>query len=206
MFDTSQLAMRAADAIKGQCDLNHDQYEIVTYSLELVFIGLLGFVLAVAVGLFFGVGLLTFLCMLSGALVRTFAGGGHCSAGIRCAVASIIFAPLALFSHLLGGVLNSFQATLLVFIVTMVLLVAVHLWAPAEAPNKPIKNSLHRSRLRLIAFVVVLLIASVSLMAKNDSITIALLFGAAFQVFAITPLGVKMISLIDRFLLQIGIR
>jgi len=205
MLDTSSLAKRAAFALKSACDLSDDKSEVVSYSLDLLLSGLLGFFLAFLVGSFFGVGLLTLISMVAGAFVRTFAGGGHCSSANRCATASVFYVVLALLARFLGNNLENHFVTALYIVLLVIAFAVLHLWAPADAANKPILGQNHRARLRLLATITLVVVLFIGFLQPNPAYKLAVFLGVGLQVWSVTPLGRKNVDIFDRFLLRIGI-
>lgn len=206
MFDTSALAKRTAFALKNACDLPEDKHQIVAYSLDLVYSGLLGFILAVAVGFIFGVPMLTFVAMLAGAMIRPFAGGGHCASPARCSTASISFVAIALLARFLGATVRVEVIAVMYIVLLVVAVPSFHLWAPAEAANKPITDRQQRARLRLWALIALVAVLLVGFLHSLLEFRIAILFGVALQVWSVMPIGHKSINAFDRFLLRIGIK
>ena len=133
--------------------LNDDQ-QLYSYAVHSLFLGLLPVVIAVALGVFFGILYESFLMLLPFMLLRKFSGGFHFDSAKLCIVCSTVLIALAL-----GLVKFLLSGRFLIPLLICVILSAISIFA-----NSPIESSARklsakeRTVFRLIARILVTVI------------------------------------------------
>ena len=215
MLSTTDLASRLADLIARELALEEDRRQVVYYSLDLVFSGLLGFMLIAIVSLPLGLSVFSLTTCLAGAGIRLFSGGAHCSSAGRCAVSgAIVFTCLGAVTSCVSR--SGFFAIpefrlYAAGCLLIVALVAVGSWAPTETPGKPIPGKYRRYLLKasslgvafIYAWFVGLLDASSGYWGVAKS---AMLVGGLWQSFTLSPPAHRLLALLDRALLALRVR
>ena len=194
-------------------NLDQDHREVLEYGALNFLQTLFTVILIVLFGILAGSLPEILVLSLTAALLRQFSGGVHATSPYRCAVLSVlIFGGLSLlvkydmvFSSRMPALL--FQGGALVFI-----LVFLYRYAPADSPNKRIKNpdTIHRLRKSSFFFVMAaeLLTAvlwEVHLQADSGvalQFLVCIQLGMLWQALSITPVMHRVICWMDSLLIK----
>lgn len=196
------LAVRLASTLSAELKMARPQ-AVMAYGLEIVIGALVKLACFVALPMVLGILPQVAAALLAGSAFRLAAGGAHCTAFYRCLASSLaVFCGLGFLARYLGSYSLPVEkivtgTALLSFFVALRL-------APADTPAKPITSPVYRKRLKIISLAVVFTYAAVTLFASlPDGIVLAASFGLLTQVFTITPVGYRLIDMVDRLLLKI---
>ncbi|NLC67737.1 MAG: accessory gene regulator B family protein [Clostridiaceae bacterium] len=182
-----------ARGLSSQLNENHEKRSVYYYGFQVV-IGTV-FKLAILLAVAFILGIFKETMVIMGFFIafRTTAGGYHMDTYGKCMAASmVIFLLSGLFVHYAWSYWNAHSLAILTIIIFNVGLFSFYRWAPADTPNKPIKNekkikSLKRKSMILLTistFVIFLLI-----LKHLYVYALAGCVGTLVAVFNVTPAG-----------------
>ena len=112
----------------------------------------------------------------------------------------------AISRYLLAGVLTFYSMLPIIAIAYAVFFYAIYRLAPVDSPNKPIKSEKKIKRMRKESFVTLFIYLMFSILfvilgfnsRSFYSYNISLLFGIAWQIFALSKLSAQFFHILDR--------
>lgn len=175
---------------------------VITYGLEIA-LGALGEIIAVvSVGALLRVFPEMMVAFLTQAVYRLGSGGSHCTAYYRCLISSLVALLLVAGSaRYLEKVMPEWGVIGLALAATLVGLVVVARWAPADTPANPISNPLRRRFLRRLSFIFLaswLTFIFLAIGRIKPSILYASIIAVFLQTLTVTPLGYWLLEKVDR--------
>jgi len=185
--------------------LDVKETEMVRFGLEIFLDAVVsaGFIIGVA----WWLGIMPYMltAWVTTVILRLLSGGAHSSTLFRClTLGTIILAGIGKAASMIG-VLVSQQ--LLLFVVTISVAVgfyAVHKWAPADTPAKPIVSAVKRARYKRLSFMgigiwaaVIILLILCEWTPLVSALTLASIGGFLWQIFSITPAGYKFVAITE---------
>ncbi|RJX28272.1 MAG: hypothetical protein C4554_02585 [Dethiobacter sp.] len=196
-----------AGFIGTKVGLSFEDQEVVAYGMEVIFSIFLSLMLALILGIQWGIASEILVVALVWIIIRSFAGGAHCSTLWRCAFTSTFIMLV------LGGtakkIFNFYDQKVIILTILfcgLVALIITFIWAPADNPVKRILSESRRRNFRNKAlvveiFVIVFLLLACLLMGNTYS---SLLFAAALAMgmegLTISPIGYRIMTYIDKLL------
>ncbi|MHB8170191.1 MAG: accessory gene regulator ArgB-like protein [Thermincolia bacterium] len=138
--------------------------------------------------------------------MRSYSGGAHATAPIRCNIIGVnVFVSIGLMAKYFNGLVNPL---LLIIPVALISFGAIYLYAPAEAPGKPIQSMLKRATFRTSSFILLVFwtVMAVFLALNStalDGFLLASTLGICWQSISLTPAGHRLMELLDKGL-QLG--
>ena len=141
-------------------------------------------------------------------ILRKYSGGAHAGSIFKCTLIAVFYCTVFAFigKHLLSDVFK-WQGMLAILVpVFSGAFYVVYKAAPVDSPNKPIKSSAKRTKMRRGAFIVLVIylvisLAFVPLGSKNvvyRSLCLSILFGVLWQVFTLTKVGSNLLIKVER--------
>lgn len=134
--------------------------EILVYGLELIFIGIIGFLAVIAGGFLVGAPAETVVALFAASLLRLPGGGKHLSSPFKCIVFTVlIFSTMGFICLLLSlSFLNKVYILYIVISSGFFSLLISILYTPVINPEKPIKSPVLRHKLHLMAIFVSIIV------------------------------------------------
>ncbi|MEW5785490.1 MAG: accessory gene regulator B family protein [Bacillota bacterium] len=181
--------------------------EVAAYGLEYLLSGTIGLALMLLIGLALGCLWETLAMLCSWVLLRTLAGGAHCTALWRCTIVNCLGLLAALPAT--AAAVYLFPPALWIGAATAWTLLAAWLWAPNNS-ERPVHDPGRRVRLRRKALILVLLIGASFLYfgftgtEPVQILTAAGATGLACGGFMISPAGFRSIRWLDQKLVKLG--
>lgn len=202
------LLEKLAGVIAGQIKLDPDNKQVLYYGLQVFSLSIIGIVAVLVMGWLLNCLKESVAAMVTVALLRSFAGGAHCTAPGRCtAVTALAFSFLGRTAVFLGS-LKVFNLSLFIVAIFLITMVVVLQKAPVASPAKPILTEKHKRRLRTLSFcavsgLFVLLLAAQYFSILERGTIIAAALGMLWETFILTGPGHRVIAYIDGFLKKI---
>lgn len=185
-----------------------EEREVAAYGLEYLISGIIGLAAMLLTGFALGFFRETLAILCCWVLLRTFAGGAHCTALWRCAVVNCIGLLAALLATATAVYL--LLPPLWIGIAAAWALLAAGFWAPNNS-EKSVRDPKRRARLRRRTLALILLIgASLLYLGFTGTeqvrvLTVAGATGLAFGGFMISPAGFQSIHWLDQKLAAIAL-
>ncbi|KKM10278.1 hypothetical protein SY88_14560 [Clostridiales bacterium PH28_bin88] len=191
--------------LAGQLSLDEDDRDVIRFGLELVVSTALSLGATLTLALAVGVVKPVLAALLVFTPVRTQAGGAHNSSPGLCAVVTALTFTLLGWLAMRVGPWVGTHISLFLGGSFVVALVANHLWAPVETPNKPISRR-QREKLRrrtLVALVAVTAaLTSLAMMGSQEVAVYIAAGGLALlvQSLVISTWGIVFFDKMDKVL------
>ena len=181
---------RSVKLINSKYDHDNDTMDRIRYGLEIIYITVtkLGVIFFVA----WICGLLKetlLLCLFVNGL-RPFAYGAHAKEGWQCYVSSIF--AFILMPYVFGFITFFLYQKIILSILTIL---SMFLYAPADTHKRPIINAKQRSRLKTMSLLMSVIYSILILVIKNEMITNLMLLAMLTQSFLINPFIYKIFKL-----------
>ena len=128
---------------------------------------------------------LLYLLFYSG--IRTFSYGWHAKGSLSCWITTIlIYNIIPLF------IKNLEIPNIYGYIILVISLLSVILWAPADTPKKPLIRKKQRTKLKVLSIVVVIIYTLIFIFSNNKIVNNSLLYALIIQSIFINPLTYKL--------------
>jgi accessory gene regulator B len=196
-----------AGFIGTKVGLSFEDQEVVAYGMEVIFSVFLSLILALILGLRWGIVPEILVVALVWMIIRSFAGGAHCSTLWRCALSStLVMVSLGGAARIFSTFFNQKLVILTILFCGLVVLIITFIWAPADNPVKRILSESRRRNFRSKALVVeisviVFLLSACFLTGNTYS---SLLFAAGLAMgmegLTVSPAGYRIMTYIDKSL------
>jgi len=195
--------------IAGQISLDEDKQQEFHYGLQVFSLTVAGVLIVLVFSWLLHCLPESLTAMLTVALLRSFAGGAHCTSPVRCTiVTAFTFSLLGMAADRLEA-WQPFNLTLFVLLNSFLALTAVLLKAPVDSPAKPILTQQHRRFLRRLSFLIVVALAVLQLIfltnAAPREIIIATGLGMLWEALILTGPGHGLMFVLDYLLKKGGV-
>ncbi|MBP2099619.1 accessory gene regulator AgrB [Enterococcus rivorum] len=188
---THNLTLYCLRKIRAQDYMSEEDYEKVCYFLEVVLINLFKSIQIYVLALLLGTLLETFVMNCAYVLLRSQAGGWHAKSSTICSIFGItIFIGIPL---LLKMTHNTFSSWFVV-ILSIVVLISVWHYAPADTEKNPLVSISERKRKRRLAIFVTLAIIAFSFIVQTTMIQTLVIIGLLVETLMISPLFYKLMK------------
>ncbi len=192
---------------KRNLDIDAEQEAVVHYAIQLVTSTVLAYLLALVVAWPLHIFWDVLVMMLTISVFRNFSGGAHCSCARNCITYGVIIMnSLGMISHHL--IIARRLLWIFTFIIFLFSIWAVHRYAPADTPGKPISTKVKKERLRKRSFLMVCLwyigvLGVYVFFQPLDWMIYASSFGMLWQSFTLTKLVYGFLGGFDKVLNKI---
>lgn len=169
---------------------SEEKLEEIKYGLESIYLTYSKIFIIITLSYFLGIIKETLLLLVTYNIIRTFAFGIHATKSIYCLLAS-----LTLF---IGGVYVVKYIDLNVYIkviTSILLLICIYKYAPADTHKRPLINKKKRKRYKIISTILGIIYAILITIYNNNIISNYLLIGMLEAVIMIHPLTYKIFNL-----------
>lgn len=198
-----QSANRLAQYLAGELGLDDRKADALRFGAEVIFSTALGLAAIAVTGYLLGCPAEALAAAGACAVIRSFAGGAHCSTAWRCAVTSgAAFSSLGKAANMLPfhpGGWESYGIILAVSTVSVYLIVKL---APVDSPVNPIKEPARRVRLKRHSLYAALVVTLVLFLALSfhapQGIVLATGFGLGWSGLILTAPIHDLMVLADR--------
>lgn len=176
--------------------------EVLAYAAEVLFLNLLGVILALLLAFPAGVSRETLFCLGTVAILRSFAGGAHSTSPIRCMIITGLVFPALGFVAQRCGILGPSATGRLLAAACGLGLIAVALFAPVASPAAPIVSRRRRMWLKTGAIVATVLLSAAGLVLGGGAWRASISVGIFWSAFILTPAAHRLFCLIDSLILK----
>lgn len=200
------LLEKVTELIAGQINLDKDSREALLYGLQVFCYSAAGFLAVLAVGWALNCLPETVTVTITVALLRSLAGGAHCTTPLRCTVVTALVFPLLGRTASLLETIEPLHPAPFILLISLLALTIILWRAPVDSPAKPITTKEHRRRLRTLSVSVVIILAAVQfILLQHQSgaahkVIISAGLGMLWETFMLTKTGHKFMALLDSLL------
>lgn len=186
---TNRLTGFCLEKIHAHDHMSQDDYENVHYFLEVFFINLFKLFQVYLCAYLFDTLFETFVMNCAYVLLRSHANGWHARSSFNCSLLGIsCFVGIPL---LLQKTMLPFNGWIVV-ILSILLLIEVGLYAPADTEKNPLVSVSERKRKRRNALFMTLILVLLSYVIQNQSLQTLILSGLFIEILMIHPLFYKL--------------
>jgi len=182
----SKISQSLSDIITKELDFDEEKKEVITYSIEYLFLQLFGFITIIIVAFFFGVIKTALIASVFGAVLRKFSGGAHFSSSIMClSFGAFVYTAIGKIAVTINNFPNfNFNY---IFIFLILSLVIVYRLAPVDSPAKPIHSQDFKNRLKLASLIFVILTIILIFLINSETFQISAALGVIYQTATLLP-------------------
>lgn len=186
---THTFTLFILEKLRAQNFMTEEEFENVQYSLEILLINILKSIQVYFISFLFGLLFETFIMNLAYVLLRWHANGWHAKSSIACSlfgIATFVGIPFVLQE-------TSFTlSTPWMLILSVIILLCVFLYAPADTEKNPLVSVSERKRKKLFALISAFSIICVSLFLVGAQVGTLLIIGLLVEILMIHPLFYKL--------------
>ena len=193
-----KLVRKQASKISASLGYDAEKEAVVAYGLIAIVQICITLTLVFLFGLIVSAPIEALIVCLSVSILRKYSGGVHADNAEFCTVFSVIYCTVtAVLSKWLAGVY--FAAPMLVagVVIYAAAFAIAYRYVPVDSPNKPIKTEKKIQRMRKGSFIILTVYFALSVLfyllsfqaPAYRSFGIGMLFGVAWQVLTLTPVG-----------------
>ncbi len=199
--------LSAAGFIGTKLRLSPEDQEVVAYGLEVTFSLFISLILTLVLGYLLGIVTETLMVALVWMLIRSLAGGAHCSTIWRCAIFSTLV--MVVLGGAAGFFSSFFDQKLVIVIILLcgfIALTITSIWAPADNAKNRILSASRRRKFRHKALAVETALITFLLFAchftGNEYSSLLLAAGLAMlmETLTVSPVGYRMTAFLDKLL------
>ena len=167
-----------------------DDLEKIKYGLEVIYIFITKSLVVFTISYFLGILKYTLLFSLFYSLIRSFACGLHAKKSWVCTLSSaIIFIIIPYLCKIL------ILPTTIKFILSLLAIITIYRYAPADTQKRPIINKKRRKNLKVISTLITLIYIILIFTLKNHVLDNTLLLSIVLESIMISPLTYKIFKL-----------
>jgi len=187
-------------------NLEKDKQEVLLYGLQVFFYSVSGFLAVISIAYIFNCLTEVTIVAITVGMLRSLAGGAHCSTHLRCTIVTASVFPLLGRAAVFLETANLFNPVPYIVLISISALIVILLRAPVDSPAKPINTEEHRQRLRILSLAAVTFITILQfVLLKFESdlarkLIIAAGLGILWETFILTQTGHKFMAFLDNFL------
>ncbi|SKC83237.1 accessory gene regulator ArgB-like protein [Maledivibacter halophilus] len=206
-FGIEESIDKIINYFKNNVEIDEDQEAILTYSMHLVFSGILSIGFALLAGLLLGIVPYVLTILITNVIFRTFSGGAHSEGMVSCAtygaVIMSILGMIVKFTYLDKNLL-----AIILFFILIFAFWSINKYAPADTPGKPITTKVKRDKLRKLSFSALFIWCLIGILwytgfVKGYKLIYSSALGLLWQSFSLTNLGYALIHHMDKILQKI---
>lgn len=181
---------KSMDLLSSKYNYDSLTKEKILYGLEIIYIFITKLFVILISALIFGLfkEMLIFTLLLNG--LRTFAYGVHAKKSWHCYISSLVVFILMPYIFININI-NLIQK----IIISILSLISMYVYAPADTEKRPIVNMNQRKKLKLYSFLVCTIYIILSFIIKNKMIINLILLSMITESFVINPFIYKIFNL-----------
>ena len=178
--------------------LDAEREAVVAYGLIAIVQIAITLSLVTLFGFLVGAPIEALIVCLSVSILRKYSGGVHADNADFCTFFSVVYCTVtAVLSKWIAGIYQPMWMLGAMLAVYLLSFYYAYRYVPVDSPNKPIKTEKKIKRMRNGSFIILAIYAATSALfywlstfaPLYRSLGISLLFGVAWQVLTLTPLG-----------------
>lgn len=182
---SAKICQAITHRVKGTLGISEEDAEKVNYGLMILVSTIFKLSIILLVAAFLGIFKLVLITFLTFGALRTFAGGVHAKTSLQCLVAMFFFYFTIVYCAIYLPF--SFQAKALLSLINLILIL---LYAPADTAEKPIIGEKHKKNLRFLAVATMVVLFLVSLF-QSQTISNIIILATFTECLTITPFAYK---------------
>ena len=181
---------KSMDLLSSKYNYDSLTKDKILYGLEIIYIFITKLSVILISALIFGLfkEMLIFTLLLNG--LRTFAYGVHAKKSWHCYISSLVVFILMPYIFININI-NLIQK----IIISILSLISMYVYAPADTETRPIVNMNQRKKLKLYSFLVCTIYIILSFIIKNEMIINLILLSMITESFIINPFIYKIFNL-----------
>lgn len=181
---------KSMDLLSSKYNYDSLTKDKILYGLEIIYIFITMLSVILISALIFGLfkEMLIFTLLLNG--LRTFAYGVHAKKSWHCYISSLVVFILMPYIFININI-NLIQK----IIISILSLISMYVYAPADTEKRPIVNMNQRKKLKLYSFLVCTIYIILSFIIKNEMIINLILLSMITESFVINPFIYKIFNL-----------
>jgi len=181
---------KSMDLLSSKYNYDSLTKDKILYGLEIIYIFITKLFVILISALIFGLfkEMLIFTLLLNG--LRTFAYGVHAKKSWHCYISSLVVFILMPYIFININI-NLIQK----IIISILSLISMYVYAPADTEKRPIVNMNQRKKLKLYSFLVCTIYIILSFIIKNEMIINLILLSMITESFIINPFIYKIFNL-----------
>ncbi|MEF2689978.1 MAG: accessory gene regulator B family protein [Bacilli bacterium] len=181
---------KSMDLLSSKYNYDSLTKDKILYGLEIIYIFITKLSVILISALIFGLfkEMLIFTLLLNG--LRTFAYGVHAKKSWHCYISSLVVFILMPYIFININI-NLIQK----IIISILSLISMYVYAPADTEKRPIVNMNQRKKLKLYSFLVCTIYIILSFIIKNEMIINLILLSMITESFIINPFIYKIFNL-----------
>jgi len=193
-----KLVRKQASKMAASLGYDAEKEAVVAYGLIAIVQICITLALVLIFGLIVGAPLEAMIVCLSVSILRKYSGGVHADNAEFCTTFSVIYCTItAVLSKWLIVAYSAFPMALAIAIIYVAAFAIAIRYVPVDSPNKPIKTEKKIKRMRKGSFIILAVYFALSALfyalsfqtPAYRSLGISMLFGVAWQVLTLTPIG-----------------
>ena len=172
-------------------DIDEERELIINFGVRLIFGELPKILILFIIGFLLSMGWQTLLLFFLIAPYRSFTGGIHLKTHLGCMITTSILylLPIILSKYIL--ISDKIILYILAGLITIFSIIIIARYAPADTEDVPILRKKERKAKKIISYIIMTLMLTISLVIKNSIISNIFLFGTLFQTISITRVMYK---------------
>lgn len=176
--------------INKNYNYDNNTIERITYGLEIIYISITKLTVIFGISALLGLFKETILCCLFVNGLRTFAYGLHAKKSSHCYISSLFTFVLMPFIFI-NLIFNPVQK----IIISILCLLSMIIFAPADTHKRPIINKNHRLKLKIISIIICTVYIIVIFVSKNEYMNSLIVLSMIVESFMINPIIYKIFDL-----------
>ncbi len=128
----------------------------------------------------------TFLLMLFYAGIRTFSYGMHAKNNLTCWITTIL-----IYNGCPFLIANINIPNIVGYLILLIALISVALWAPADTPKRPLIRKNQRTKCKVLSIIIILIYTLIFTFNQNTIINNSIIYALIVQIIFINPLTYK---------------
>lgn len=173
--------------ITKDLDFDEEKKEIISYSLEYIFLQIFGFVVIIILAYFFNAVKPAVIAAIFGAILRKFSGGAHFNSPILClSFGAVVYTAIGILANSINY--SSFwNIKVMLFMVILSLIIVAKL-APVDSPAKPIHSISFKKKLKFFSLIFICIAIIIILYTNSFIIRTSITLGIAYQTLTLLPI------------------
>jgi len=207
-----KMAKQLACNIASSLGYDKEKEAVIAYGL----IAMIQITITVLIVLLFGIlidaPVEALIICFSASILRKYSGGAHAKTPELCTFITVVYCTLTAFlaKNVIATIYSPTPMIIAILIIFGLSFLIIYKFAPVDSPNKPITTEKKIKRMRKGSFIILALYLTLSIVfwmlsshwEVFKSYGISILFGASWQIFTLTSLGLLFMGRMNNILLH----
>ena len=173
-------------------DMNEEKEMVIDFGVRLIIGEIPKIVLLIIIGFLLGIGWYTVAMFFLLAPYRSSTGGFHLKTHIGCMITTIVLYLLPIIIAKTMPITNDIFFYSLVGVITVMSVIFIAKYVPADTENIPILSKKDRKMKKLKAYIWLAILMAIILFIPNYVVSYMLLYGIFLQNLTLTPIAYKL--------------